>query len=68
MIIKAFFAQVTRKRLVLFGSVRVDDMDMEVFFQLEALAAVLAQMVVKGCMNVSMMFLLLKHTKMNEQL
>ena len=57
-VVESLLAEVARERLVLLGRVRVDDVDLEVLLELEALAAVLAQVVVERGVNVAMVLLL----------
>ena len=59
-VVESLLAEVARERLVLLGRVRVDDVDLEVLLELEALAAVLAQVVVERGVNVAMVLLLFK--------
>ena len=59
-VVESLLAEVARERLVLLGRVRVDDVDLEVLLELEALAAVLAQVVVERGVNVAMVLLLYK--------
>ena len=60
MVVESLLAEVARERLVLLGRVRVDDVDLEVLLELEALAAVLAQVVIERGVNVAMVLLLFK--------
>jgi hypothetical protein len=62
-VVESFLAEVARERLVLLGRVRVDDVDLEIFLKLEALAAVLAQVVVERRVNVTVVLLLLGNLK-----
>ena len=59
-VVEPLLTEVARERLVLLGRVRVDDVDLQVLLELEALAAVLAQVIVERGVNITVMFLLLK--------
>ena len=58
MIVEPLFAEVAREGFVLFLGVGVDDVDVEVLLHLKPFAAVLAQVVVKCCMDISVVLLL----------
>ena len=66
-VVEPLLTEVARERLVLLGRVRVDDVDLQVLLELEALAAVLAQVIVERGVNITVMFLLLKEKKFTLQ-
>ena len=60
MIVEPFLTEVAGKGFVLLGSVRVDDVYVQVLLHLEPLATVLTQVVVERRVDVAVMFFLVK--------
>ena len=59
-IVESFLTEVAGKGFVLLGSVRVDDVNVQVLLHLEPLATVLTQVVVERRVDVAVMFFLVK--------